>query len=100
MYIQVGDFPISRGPPTVPLRRISCNTVFSKAQNACKAGTLFTLKKKFGADNEQLLRPVFLCFNGQKINSISVRTKKLHRVKVKKEEKNWEVFLRGKNQFF
>ena len=26
------------------------------------------VKKKFGADYEQLLRPVFLCFHGQKIN--------------------------------
>jgi hypothetical protein len=26
------------------------------------------VKKKFGADYEQLLRPVFLCFQGQKIN--------------------------------
>ena len=27
------------------------------------------VKKKFGADYEQLLRPVFLCFHGQKIKS-------------------------------
>ena len=27
-----------------------------------------TVKKKFGADYEQLLRPAFLCFHGQKIN--------------------------------
>ena len=27
-----------------------------------------TVKKKFGADYEQLLRPVFLCFHEQKIN--------------------------------
>jgi hypothetical protein len=26
------------------------------------------VKKKFGADYEQLLRPIFLCFHGQKIN--------------------------------
>ena len=33
-------FRVSRGLTTVPLTRISCNTVFSKSQNACKAGTL------------------------------------------------------------
>ena len=40
MYVQVGDFCISRGLTIVPLTRISCNTVFSKSQNARKAGTL------------------------------------------------------------
>ena len=30
---------------TVPLTRISCNTVFSKSQNARKAGTLCSVKK-------------------------------------------------------
>ena len=29
-YVQVGDFCVSRGLTTVPLTRISCNTVFSK----------------------------------------------------------------------
>ena len=29
MYAKVADFRISRGPPTVPLTRISCNTFFS-----------------------------------------------------------------------
>ena len=28
-----------------------------------------TVKKKFGVDYEQLLRPILLCFHGQKINS-------------------------------
>ena len=40
MYVQVGDFCVSRGPSTVPLTRSSCNTFFSKSQNARKAGTL------------------------------------------------------------
>ena len=41
MYVQVGDFHVSRGLATVPpLTRISCNMVFSKSQNARKAGTL------------------------------------------------------------
>ena len=40
MYVQFGDFRVSRGPTTVPLTRISCNMVFSKSQNARKAGTL------------------------------------------------------------
>ena len=44
MYVQVGDFCVSRGLTTVPLTRISCNTVFSKSQNARKAGTLCTSK--------------------------------------------------------
>ena len=39
MYVQVGDFCVSRGLTTVPLTRISCNTVFSESQNARKAGT-------------------------------------------------------------
>ena len=43
MYVQVGDFRVSRGPPTVPLTRISRNTVFSKSQNPRKAGTLCTM---------------------------------------------------------
>ena len=49
------------------------------------------MKKIWGADYEQLLRPVFLCFHGQKMNLdffgkyCSIRTKKLHRVKVKKK---------------
>ena len=38
MYVQVGDFRASRGPTTVPLTRISCNTVFSNSQNARKGG--------------------------------------------------------------
>ena len=40
MYLQVGDFRISREPPTVPLMQISRNAVFSKSQNPHKAGTL------------------------------------------------------------
>ena len=38
MYAQVGDFPISRGSPTVPL--ILRNVVFFKSQNPRKAGSL------------------------------------------------------------
>ena len=38
MYVQVGDFCVSRGPPTVPLMRISCNVVYFKSQNPRKAG--------------------------------------------------------------
>ena len=38
-----GDFPVSKGPPTVPLTQISCSIVFSKSQNAGKVGTLCTL---------------------------------------------------------
>ena len=40
MYVQVGDFHISRELSTIPIAQISCNTVFSKSQNARKAGTL------------------------------------------------------------
>ena len=42
MYVQVGDFCVSRGFTTIPLTRISYNTVFSKSQNVRKAGTLCT----------------------------------------------------------
>ena len=45
MYVQVGDFCVSRGPPTVPLTRISCNAFFFKSQNPRKAGTLCILQK-------------------------------------------------------
>ena len=50
MYAQVGDFPISRGPPSVPLTQISCKTLLSKSQNASKAGTLcrWILTQKIG----------------------------------------------------
>ena len=64
------------------------------------------VKKKFVANYEQLLRPVFLCFHRQKNDLIffwkycSVRTVKLHRIKVKKWKKNWEVFLRGEKPVF
>ena len=40
MYVQVGDFCVSRGLTTVLLTGILCDTVFSKSQNARKAGTL------------------------------------------------------------
>ena len=51
-YVRVsGGISVSRGPPTVPLTRISCN----KSQNARKAGTLcrcFHLKISSGpSDN-------------------------------------------------
>ena len=39
-----GDFGVSRGLTTVPLTQISCDTVFSKSQNACKVGTFCTHK--------------------------------------------------------
>ena len=56
MYVQVGDFRVSRGLTTVPLTRISCNTFFSKSQNARKAGTLRNLNdagKKFKDKTEK-----------------------------------------------
>ena len=40
MYVQVGDFGISRGPPTVPLMQILHNVFLFKSQNPHKAGTL------------------------------------------------------------
>ena len=33
MYMQVGDFRVSRGPHSAPLTRISCNPFFFKSQN-------------------------------------------------------------------
>ena len=42
-------------------------------------GRLATMKKKFWADYEQLLRAVVSCFHGQK---------KLHKMKVRKPKKN------------
>ena len=52
------------------------------------------LKKKLGADYEQLLRVFFSCFQGQKNNLeflkkyCSIRTQKLHKMKVRKPKKN------------
>ena len=40
MYVYLGDFRVSRGPPTVPLTRILRNAIFFKSQNLRKAGTL------------------------------------------------------------
>ena len=40
MYMQVGDFCISKGPPKVQLMQILRNTIFFKSQNGRKAGTL------------------------------------------------------------
>ena len=40
MYVQWGNFCISRGFTTVPLTQILRNTIFSKSQNASMAGTL------------------------------------------------------------
>ena len=65
----------------------------------CRLG--WTVKKKVWADYEQLLRPGFLNLYGQKIKLNNflkycrVRTEKLHRIKVKKVKKNWEVFFTG-----
>ena len=56
------------------------------------------VKKKFGADYEQLLRKVFLCFQGPKkifFDNI-VRTEKLHRKKVKKKFRVFVLFYRLK----
>ena len=55
-------------------------------------GRLAILKKKMGADYEQLLRVFFSCFQGQN-NVISLQkyciahTKKLHKLKVRKTTK-------------
>ena len=69
MYVQVGDFGASRGPTTVPPTRISCNTVFSKSQNARKAGPSVFIR-----DPQPMLFPLtgnllmqffaILCVNG------------------------------------
>ena len=45
MYVQVGDFCNSRGPPTVPLMQILRNVVFLKSQNPRNVGTLCTLNR-------------------------------------------------------
>jgi hypothetical protein len=43
MYMQVGDFRVSRRPATVPLMQILRNAVFLKSQNPRNAGTLCKL---------------------------------------------------------
>ena len=47
MCMQVGDFRVSKGPPTVPLMWISSNAVFYKSLNPHKAGTLCTISTGF-----------------------------------------------------
>ena len=42
IYLQVGDFCISRGSPTFPITQILRNSFFFKAQNPLKLGTLCT----------------------------------------------------------
>ena len=42
MYAQVGDFRVSRGPPTAPLTQILLNA----SQNLCKAGTLCNVESE------------------------------------------------------
>ena len=68
------------------------------------------VKKKFGADFEQLLSAVFSCFHGQKkiflffyfFKHCKVRNKKLHKIKVKqsfkKFVKNFIFMLAGNNE--
>ena len=54
-------------------------------------GRLAILKKKLGDDYEQLLTAVFSCFHGQKSLFFRYprdRTKKLHKIKVRKPLKN------------
>jgi hypothetical protein len=41
MYVQVGDFHVSRGPPIVQLMQILQNTVFFKSPNP-----LYEIRKK------------------------------------------------------
>ena len=56
-------------------------------------GPVGNTEKKIGADYEQLLRAVFSCFHGQKIGFKlffkypSVRSEKLHKMKVRKLKK-------------
>ena len=47
-YLRVsGGISISGDHSTVPLTQISCNTVFSKSQNARKVGTLCTVNQDY-----------------------------------------------------
>ena len=47
MYVQVEILALVGDHSTVPLERISCNTFFSKSQNARKTGTLCTIDSSF-----------------------------------------------------
>ena len=46
MYVQVGNLALVGDQSTVPLTQISCNPVFFKSQNPCKAGTLCNRKRR------------------------------------------------------
>jgi hypothetical protein len=60
-------------------------------------GRLAILKKELWANYEQLLRVVFSCFQGQKnylkfsLKYFSVRTKKLHKMKVRKPKQIFKI---------
>ena len=43
----MGELALVGDHSTVPLTRVSCNTVFSKSQNPHKAGTLCIMKLQF-----------------------------------------------------
>ena len=72
---------------------------------AVGCGLGWTVKKRVWADYEQLLRPIFSLFRGQKISLNffwkyhSVRTEKLQRKKVKKNIFSWEDFFSEKTFF-
>ena len=53
-------------------------------------GSVGNTEKEIGADNEQLLRSIFSCFQGQNSKFFkkiycSICTKKLHKIKVRKK---------------
>ena len=54
MYMQVGDFCVSRGCPIIPLTQISCNAGFFKSQNQRKVGPSVHRKEGSSVDIEIL----------------------------------------------
>ena len=56
MCLQVGDFCLGKGPSTVPLTWLSCNTGFSKSQIAGKAGNFCTTQLAWTGPNLSIIK--------------------------------------------
>ena len=73
LYMQGGDFRVSRGPPTVPLTWILHNAFLFKSQNPHKVGILLVVMFECGTWSSNferylivsLFRPTYLKFSGE-----------------------------------
>ena len=73
MYVQVGELALVGDHSTVPLTRVSCNTFFSKSQNAQKAETLCTIFNNWNGPvlkNDVILNKTCKNSNKLEINNV------------------------------